>query len=337
MKTYNNILYFVNGSIGDFLMTLYLMENIRGNDRSKNLFILTPRNGKMFRELSGAYPHITVVESKQHTFITFCFLKLFQRNCCITPPSPGHIPFVVKVVSRVLSLRGLLIGFDDKTWINKYLYTTVLPFTISRLYHETILQVLAPLNMKKCSESPEFKIKRSAVLLKQSEVTKGNHIVIHPFGSSQIRSILGDDLISLVKTVKNLHPKKKILLSGGPSDVSRIPEEVLPHVSVIAGKRSMSELIALLEYCDLYIGVDTGITHLACMLGTKSVIIAHNGTAHWLPFYNKNATILYQVQGDTSGIHVGRTYLESQRNGRVKFLERVPQTIIDKHMGMLEI
>ena len=80
----------------------------------------------------------------------------------------------------------------------------------------------------------------------------------------------------------------------------------------------------------MYIGVDTGITHLASVLGKKSLVIAEQGAPHWLPYYNDNAVIVYKVLGDESGVFEGREYLESKRTSSARYLDRVPMETIKK-------
>ena len=62
------------------------------------------------------------------------------------------------------------------------------------------------------------------------------------------------------------------------------------------------------------------------------MVIAEQGTPHWLPYYNPNATIIYQIKNDTGSINEGREYLEKARNGRVRFLDRVPLNVIEEYI-----
>jgi ADP-heptose:LPS heptosyltransferase len=85
----------------------------------------------------------------------------------------------------------------------------------------------------------------------------------------------------------------------------------------------------------LYVGVDTGITHLASVLKAPSLVIAHNGASNWLPYYNENSIVIYQIKDDDSDVHEGRKYLESKRGGRMRYLDRVPMDVIKKRLHSL--
>jgi heptosyltransferase-2/heptosyltransferase-3 len=68
-----------------------------------------------------------------------------------------------------------------------------------------------------------------------------------------------------------------VLLSGGPDEVelaARIAREAELHEdSNLAGQLTLLQVAALVEQADLYVGADTGVSHLAAATGTPSVVI----------------------------------------------------------------
>ena len=64
------------------------------------------------------------------------------------------------------------------------------------------------------------------------------------------------------------------------------------------------------------------------VIGKNSLVIAENGTPHWLPYYNKSAKIIYKIKDDTSNRNEGREYLESKRKNEVRYLDRVPLNVV---------
>ena len=148
-----------------------------------------------------------------------------------------------------------------------------------------------------------------------------------------------DELAHLVASIHRRMPTAKILISTDAKGYAAIPPAVLAkdYVEGTKGECTMRELAALIENSLLYIGVDTGITHLAALLRARSLVIAHDGTPHWLPYYNENAVILYQIKDDASSVHKGRAYLASQRNGRVRYLDRVSREVIEEELRLMDI
>ncbi len=333
MRTHDTILYFLNGSIGDFLMVLFLMENIHANDPSLSLFIVTPRNYELFQELADSYPYIHILHAHRGNALSVLARFGGRRNCCIIPPTPGHNPLSTKLVARALSLRGSLIGFDDGYRINAFLYSHRIRYDFIKPYYESLLDVLAPLGFVRKKETITFAIERVPSVFVTWDVSPGKYVVLHPFGSSPARSIEGDELVALVRCIQKSAPESAILISGNNADRARVPKEIEGDVTLLAGRASMSELATLLERCGMYIGVDTSVTHLASLLRVRSLVIAHTGSSpNWLPYYNENATIIYQVAGDTSGITEGHTHLEDQRKGRVRYLDRLPEEVVEEYV-----
>ena len=85
------------------------------------------------------------------------------------------------------------------------------------------------------------------------------------------------------------YPQKKIVLSGSREEAVSLKKYIdvdTQRVICVAGKATVTELICMLKENFLYVGNDTGITHLACMLGVRSIVFAHAGTTKmWLPIY----------------------------------------------------
>lgn len=72
-------------------------------------------------------------------------------------------------------------------------------------------------------------------------------------------------------------PDAQFLIFGGPEtrDKAAWLASRLPHTVVAAGQFDLRETAALLKQLDLYVGVDTGPTHLAGALGIPMVALYH--------------------------------------------------------------
>jgi ADP-heptose:LPS heptosyltransferase len=316
-------------------MVLFLMENIHDNDPHVSLTILTPRNEALFSELAQKYPYLRVVSANRRTAIGTLLRLARFRNCVITPPTPGRLPFATKAAARLVALRGRLVGFDDRSILNRIMYTQLLAFDHAKSYCDALLEILPLLGFRRMRERPMLAFERTPHIFKKYDLTPGAYVVLHPFGSAAVRSIVGRELRELIEYLRRLAPDLTIVLNGNSADRAKLPPGLGAGVKVIAGEVSMRELATLLQDSKLYVGVDTGITHLACVLGVRSLVIAHEGAANWLPYYNPNATIIYKVRGDSSGTHEGRTYLESHRKGAERYLERVPEAVIKRYLEAL--
>ena len=84
--------------------------------------------------------------------------------------------------------------------------------------------------------------------------------------------------IELAQRVIKTHHSAHFVLFGGPDDRERTDQflKALPqHTTVYAGLLSLRETVAVMKEIDLYIGVDTGPTHLFGALGKPMVAMYH--------------------------------------------------------------
>ena len=310
-------------------MVLIILDSIwqAQKENKPKLYIATPRNEKLFEELVEKYSHINIIK---YPWSMGRFL--LNRNTVITSPTPGKIPLHQKISAWIISRRqgSKLIGFEDGVQVNKFLFDNLMPFRTDILIIDLLFSIL---------KDSGINFNRQDIIFNPPDDKKNVSwrkptIVFHPFGSSAGRSILGSKMNEVVSFILESFPKHVIYISGSSDDSKKLESlEEHKRIKKVAGKLSMSEICDLLKNTDLYIGVDTGITHMANSLGIKTLVIAEQGTPHWLPYYNSKATIVYQVKGDDSGVNDGREYLESKRDGRVRYLDRVPLSVIKKYIN----
>lgn len=74
------------------------------------------------------------------------------------------------------------------------------------------------------------------------------------------------------------YPQAHFLLLGGKEELAKIRELEITlgdHATVVAGKLSLRQTAALMQQLGLYVGVDTGPTHLAGAIGVPMVALYH--------------------------------------------------------------
>lgn len=325
-------------------MTLSLMEDIHHGLKEKvvemNLYIITPRNLTLFSEFSefctfSKKVHLIEASRRNISGLFNLVPFIFSKNYVITPPTPGKLPLKTKIFAKLLSLRNSskLRGFDDGKRINTYLYDNLIPFTDNILFFELLNKILDIFSIKKRKKFPILDYNLSINTLDKYRLKENEYIVIHPFGSSESRSILGDELLWLIKTIRSIDGLK-VVVTGGFEDKSAL-ESTTKDIEIIhAIGLNMIELHEILKGAKLFIGVDTGTTHMAAFLRKKSLVIAHHGNPQWLPYYNDNATILFNIETCIHDVHIGRDHLESCRKSQRPLVRVSRKTIED---GLKEI
>lgn len=328
MKT-KNLLYFLNGSIGDFLMILLVLDsvfNASGGERY-NLCIFSPRNIKLFRKLSEKYPHIKI-EKYPQSFWKY----IFSKNIVITPPTPGVLSLHQKILGFLLARMpgSLLAGFDDGRKVNRLLYSHLESFRTDILFNDLIFSLLSAIQVP-FKKNLSFRMPDAC-----GEISDEPSVVLHPFGSSEGRSLSPEKVEKIIDILLEVFPDAEIYITGSKADALKLKNiSKNSRVREVVGKLEVENLCAEIYRAKLFVGVDTGITHLASVLGKRSLVIAERGTPHWLPYYNSRATIIYAIQDDSSGVHEGREYLESKRDGRVRYLDEVPISVIEKYLRVI--
>jgi len=309
----NNFIYFFNGSIGDILMSILLFDNVHKNNQKIKIYAVIPKNKKLFLDLKGERSHINILEVNiKNPLSLFGLVRfLFSKNNVLTSPTPGIFPMRTKIIAKLLSFRGKLVGFDDKYMS---LYDEIIDFNHKILYYELLLKSLNNFGFKIFFDKP---------FLDSDKKEEKNRVIIEPFGSSMGRSFVGEELNWLFREVKNKF-NGEILLVGGLENNSCGLNGLFDL--------SMKDLKDLINSSKYYIGVDTGPTHLACVLEKKCLIFGKNGTPNWLPFYNKNATILYSVNECKHNIYKGREHLNKCRGDKLRCLGDIPKHIIIKEL-----
>jgi heptosyltransferase-3 len=83
---------------------------------------------------------------------------------------------------------------------------------------------------------------------------------------------------ALCDRILRAHPQAHFVLLGGREERPKIRElerHLRDHATVAAGKLSLRQTAALMQQLGLYIGVDTGPTHLAGAIGVPMVALYH--------------------------------------------------------------
>jgi len=142
-QSIKNLFFFQNGSIGDFLMTIFFMENVHLSNPKLNLYIVVPRNKSFFKEMIISYNYLNVVEANKSNLGVPLVKFLFDSNYVVVPPTAGSIPLRVKILARIISLmpRSFLVGFKDLSKFN-FFYDKFFKFDTTIFYLDVMKNLL---------------------------------------------------------------------------------------------------------------------------------------------------------------------------------------------------
>jgi heptosyltransferase-3 len=123
-------------------------------------------------------------------------------------------------------------------------------------------------------------------------------VVIHPGARRELRRWPAERFAEIALKLKE-HYNAKIFLVGGPGE-----EEVIASVAKSMGNGvafqgtglSLIQLAALLKRCDLYLGNDTGSSHVAAGTGVKMITLFGPQYPHrWAPYTKKGMVVFKNV------------------------------------------
>ncbi|MFA5987492.1 MAG: glycosyltransferase family 9 protein [Candidatus Paceibacterota bacterium] len=320
---FSNFLSVSSGVIGDFLMTVNLAENFYLSSGEKiKTTIFASRNAYFLEELLGdGYPYIKIVPINFKGLISsHIFSLILSKNLVVLPMLFKGYPFKSLFFMKLFCLwpGSCLVGFSGVSpysWYNKFFYTTEIVFDLKREFFDNLLATLNIAGLSVSFSIPRLHLRQRVESLAAGDV-EGKYIVFHVAASRPRRTLPVKRWSSLVNDVLAIDDSISIVFTGSPADSSFV-EQIIggkdsQRCKNLAGKINASALLRVIDRAILYVGVDTGITHLAAMLEKEMVVLGHNESPTWLPSYNKKALILVDksecvCKGDNS-VRCTRSY-----------------------------
>jgi ADP-heptose:LPS heptosyltransferase len=291
--------FFSFGAIGDTLLLLALTEAIHDKSPQARFVIMTTKNAPLLLEIAQAYPFVRVVNiEKWHIFLNGLREAAFspRKAFVITPPTFRKVLIRIQLLSWLLSFKpkSKNIGYYYKGELVKNLYSDILPLDpqMSLFNALCLIGQVSSLDIK-----PPPSLFRYEPTLPQTEKTEP-YIVIHPLAASNIRNMPPSMLLFIIETVFKYWPSKsgKIIITGSSKDHPVIEQmlssyKTSPRIEIMCGK-NFTKLATMIGRCLLFIGTDTGVTHLASCLRKPSIVIGNLICSFTLPTYNPYAEIL---------------------------------------------
>lgn len=293
------------GHVGDAVMILSLFAEILRQKPELRIQYLVRRNAPLITELAHAYPQVTVLLVPYAPWAALkAVLPIFaKRAAVIAAPAWGNRPFVLKVLAFLCKLRGdRVVAFEDgSAWQP---YSARVTHHKEKRYIDNLRAAahLVPFPTEPFGSPPRLEF--VTTLPKEFPFKDKSYIVIHPFPHmSKAKTIPLRRWKQLVQTLQSTYPQYGLVITGAEVD-RREAEKIGAREDrvYLAINLPILEVAGLIQYAKLYIGVDTGPTHIAGVLGAPSVILAQQKEPMWLPTYNPNALLVWEKKNCVCGI-----------------------------------
>ncbi len=280
----NTVLFVNTGEIGDLIVSSILLENPQILESYPRVdFLIKEKYLQLFQNYSGKIDFIG------YNYLKYKYSIKYKYNLIRNLRKKGYEKCIHLSAAKGILNEELvhLIGAKELITINnfvKYLgsrlgkyflknYTYILAEEVLNEYakHYALMKWL---NKKKCKF--HFNSNQLFGHIKKNIEIKDNNIIIAPFSSAGNRDwkpeyfkIIIDQLSSRFKIILigSLNQKKRLTLLAGKNK----------NVTVLAGNLKLNEIPKLLANSKLFIGLDSGITHIALKIGIPLIAIIGGG------------------------------------------------------------
>ncbi len=340
-----NTWFFVGHSIGITLLALHTLEyayfSIEKERRGK-MFIVVTQNPFFYQSILAVYSNIEIIQLSLKNIPKLFFIyfrHILQEHLVFHPMAFSEPHLVFKLYTKLITIpkrKSRSVAFVADTILNKVCFSVRLPKNLKQSIFLSMEQAVS--NVLPVKDSLPFSILFE--INKSKSINKlTDYIMLHPYAASPVRSLPFVRWVDIVLYLQSLSPKTSIILSGGPNDRSQaelLMSKVGKNIFFIEdiAKGSFKKKIQIIAQAKYYIGVDTGITHLASMLGKKSLVIASNSNPCWLPSYNPLATIIMNTKNCTcTGDKQGDCFVYINNLRYYRCLIEIPQEVIKSEIN----
>ena len=274
-------------------MGKYLLDNVHAQFPQAKLGLVVSSRGGMIRDLLAGSPHIEVIEASRRAPRALWRLWRQWRHSDLVVTQyagkpGGRFSLASKAMARLLASRGGLVGFEDASFLNAYLYDYVVlaPHAHSPAQDERLAlraagyEVPVPYPML---------ANVHAGAAAAFGLQEGGYILVHIFSGSTKRGLHPDRRRALVAALSGL--PYAVILTGTKAERAEA-EDAAQGNKVIAGEASLQETIELVAHAAAVVSLDTGVAHIAAQLRKPVAVVSTCMGLWWWneEQYGKDAT-----------------------------------------------
>ena len=305
-KRGNNLLFINTGQIGDLVISSLLLKNDYLFSEYENVFFLVQNR---FKELFNDYQgRITIIEIDINSYkYNFFYRYKFNRNL------KG---LRIDTVYNLTSIRPtwndtLAVGISanksfcyENTWNS---LIKIFPKTTEAYYTRKIAKGIFN-EYERINFLINFfgqhgktqKIIQTKVFNKNSiNINSDVDVIINPFSSDKNRSLSLELVNQLVEKFKNY--RFLILCSREQRELLK-NLKFANNIEIAAGKYKLNQLFGVINNSKIFLGLDSGLTHIALLTKTNVIVIIGKGNyGRYLPKPGDEKTIYLYEECELAG------------------------------------
>ncbi len=282
------------GAIGDFILTLPAIKLLRNSFPAAHLEILGYQHIVALAQMSG---YADATRSIEYGGLS----TFFTRDGDLAPDLVAYFSSFQQVVSYLFDPDEIFANNLKRAGVRNFIAGSP---KMNDQEHAA-RQLARPLErLALYLEDP------AAVILpnEQGEIDPAL-VAIHPGSGSQAKNWPLERFAKFATALLDAEENRRLLLVGGEADEDRIDQlsAALPTDKVrLARNLSLPALACVLQNCALFLGHDSGISHLAAAVGAPSLLLfGPTDPAIWAPA-NRQVRVLHSPNLAMTGIEVPR-------------------------------
>jgi heptosyltransferase-2 len=359
------LIFEVTSGIGDVIMTIPMLKLLHEKMPEADITLIVNSEGT--RQLFETCPFIKKIIkidiAGQHLVRkNLRLLQNIRRDyvfdfCMVTCDTMGYLSMSINSIIAKLIKARRRIGFSfpvDGSAFSKLQLTRLLlndTITVDFSKHYVTLNVEL---LKLAEIYPNNEIPAMELWLTEEDVTTADKFLwehgiqandmligIHPGGKQVKRRWPKENFSVLIEQLQDEYPGAKVIIFGGPDeeelkrDVINLTKTTKP---IIVEMMPMRAIAALIKKCNLFIGNDSALTHIATVVETPAVVIF--GQANPLatgPYGKKSIVVTGKLDCQPCSYNKARihTRMTCKRNSSYACLTQLPVSEVFKAVKSL--
>jgi len=269
------ILVIRGGAIGDFILTLPAISALRSTFASSHLEVLGyPKVAELAR-VAGLIDAFRSIEAR-------ALAGFFARNGKLDPELSGYFESFALIFSYLYDPDQIFrsnIGMVTKA---QFVQAQHRPDETEAVHATSVF--LKPLEQMAIFDASPIPL---LPMEKGPQNIHPRRVAVHPGSGSESKNWPVENWIQLIRELQARG--EQILVIGGEADEGRIEQirRAIPGIYLEFNK-PLADLAKTLTQCGVFIGHDSGISHIAAALGLKSLILwGPSNEGIWRPLTEK--------------------------------------------------
>ena len=291
--------------LGDVLLTTALLHSLRQAYPDAQLDVLVYGNTAAMLEGNSDINHIITTPNRPNRSDIGClFQKIFRRYNLAIATQTGDRPFLYTLLAAPFRVTAVPPKSTAGCWKRFFVQRWA---EFDNVNTHTVLQHLKLLDLINVPRSYSLippKTSHVELLLEQFPflTETSGYAVLHPHPQWTYKQWTTEGWVEVGLYLKKLG--LNLVLSCGPAQqeidyVANIQSQLPDDTINLAGQVSLAQLAYIIAQAKLYIGPDTGITHLAAVTGIPVIALyGPTNPVKWAPWpadYNQDINPFYKV------------------------------------------